>query len=66
MVRACGKNGWVPDGQKGVDGGIMLRAGTRETEVGLDGWCGGCLGQQRNDWRLRERSEGGEPWYMCN
>ena len=23
--------------------------GTRETEVRLDGWCEGCLGQKRND-----------------
>ena len=33
------------------------RAGTWETEVGLGGWCEGGLGQQRNDWRLREGSE---------
>ena len=26
-------------GQKGVDGGSKLRAGTRETDVRLDGWC---------------------------
>ena len=36
-------------------------AGTRETEVGLDGWCEGGLGQQRSDGgggaSLRERSE---------
>ena len=25
------------------------RAGTRETEIRLDGWCEGGLGQQRND-----------------
>ena len=25
------------------------RAGTRETEVRLDGWCEGGLGQQKND-----------------
>ena len=34
---------------------------TRETEVRLDGWCEGCLGQQNNDgvgWAsLHERSE---------
>ena len=39
----------------------MLRAGTRETEVGLDGWCEGGLGQQRNDGggsaSKREKSE---------
>ena len=27
----------------------MSTADTRETEVGLDGWCEGGLGQQRND-----------------
>ena len=40
---------WPQYGQKGVDGGSKWRAGTRETEVGLDGWCEGGLGQQRND-----------------
>ena len=35
--------------QKGVDGGSKWIAGTRETEVRLDGWCEGGLGQQRND-----------------
>ena len=29
MVWASGKNGWVPYGQKGVDGGSKWRAGTR-------------------------------------
>ena len=33
-------------GQKGVDGGSKWSAGTRETEVGLDGLCEGGLGQQ--------------------
>ena len=47
MVWACGKNGSVPYGQKGVDGGRKRRAGTRETEVRLDG-CEDGLGQQRN------------------
>ena len=32
---AGGKNGCVPYGQKGVDGGRKWRAGTRETEVRL-------------------------------
>ena len=27
----------------------VIRAGTRKTEVRLDGWCKGGLGQQRND-----------------
>ena len=31
-------------GQKGVDGGSKWRTDTRETEVRLDGWCGGGLG----------------------
>ena len=61
MVWACGKNGLVPYGEKGVDGGNKWRAGTRETEVGLDGWCKGGLGQQRNDGggcaSMRKRSE---------
>ena len=39
MVWACRNNGWVPFGQKGVDGRSQWRAGTRETEVRLDGWC---------------------------
>ena len=43
---------WVPYGQKGVDGGRKWRAGTRETEVRLEGWCEGGLGQQRNDGRF--------------
>ena len=33
----------------GVYGGSKRSAGTRETEVRLDGWCEGGLGQQRND-----------------
>ena len=49
MVWACGKNGRVQYGQKGVDGGSKWRAGTRETEVRLEGWCDGGLGQDRND-----------------
>ena len=49
MVWACGKNGRVPYGQKGFDGGSKWRAGTRATEVRLDGWCEGGLGQHRND-----------------
>ena len=32
-----------------VDGGSKWRASTRETEVGLDGWCEGSFGQQRSD-----------------
>ena len=44
MVLACGQYG-----QMGVDGGSKWRAGSRETEVRLDGWCEGGLGQQRND-----------------
>ena len=50
----------LPYGQKGVDGGSKRRAGTRETQVRLDGWCEGGLGQQRNDGggcaSMRERS----------
>ena len=61
MVWACGKNRPVPYGQNGVDGGSKWRAGTRETEVRLDGWCEGGLVQQRNDCEgcatMRERSE---------
>ena len=37
MVLAYGKNGRVSFGQKGFDGGSKWRAGTRETEVRLDG-----------------------------
>ena len=61
MVWACGKNEGVPYGQKGVEGGSKWRAGTRETEVRLDGLCEGGLGQQRNDGEgcstMHERSE---------
>ena len=35
--------------QKDVDGGSKWMAGTRETEVRLDGRCEGGLGQQKND-----------------
>ena len=45
----------------GVDGGSKWRAGTRYTEVRLDGWCEGRLGHQRNDGggctTMREKSE---------
>ena len=38
-----------------------MRAGTRKTEVRLDGWCEGSLGQQTNDdgdcASMRDRSE---------
>ena len=44
MVWACGKNGCVPYGQKGVDGRSEWGTGTRETEVKLDGWCDSCVG----------------------
>ena len=49
MVWACGKNGWLPYGQKGVDGRSQWGTGTRETEVRLDGWYAGGLRQHRND-----------------
>ena len=35
--------------QIGVDGGSKWMAGTRQTEVRLDGWCEDGLGQQKND-----------------
>ena len=47
MVWACGKNGCVPYGQKGVDGRRKWMTGMRETEVRLDGWCeGGLIGNR--------------------
>ena len=46
MVWACGKNGRVLYGQKGVDGRSVWRGCTRNTEVRLDGWYEGGLGQQ--------------------
>ena len=49
MVWACGKNGLVSHIQKGVDGGSKRRVGTRQTEIRLDGWCKGVLGQHMND-----------------
>ena len=61
MVWACGKNGRVKYGQKGIDGRSHWRTGARETEVRLVGWCEGGLRQQRNYGRgsptMRERSE---------
>ena len=59
---------WI---QKGVDGGSKCRAGTRETDVRLEGWGESGLGQQRNDdggLRVNARKIGksGEPWYICN
>ena len=71
MVWACGTNGRVSYGQKGVDGGSKRRAGTRETEVRLYGWCEGGLGQQTNDGggcaSMRGKiGKSGEPWYICN
>ena len=45
---------------EGCDGGSKWREGTRETEVRLDGWCEGSLGQQRKNGggcaSIRERS----------
>ena len=44
-----GKIGWSVTigsyGRKSVDGESKWKAGTRETEVRLDGWCEGDLGQ---------------------
>ena len=55
------KNGRVSYGQKGVDGGSKWRAGTRETEARLNGWCEADLEQLRNDGggctSMRERLE---------
>ena len=36
----------VPYGQKGVDGRSQWRTGKRETEIRLDGWCEGSLGNR--------------------
>ena len=44
VVSARGENGRTPYCWKCVDGGCKWRAGTRETEVSLDGWCEGGLG----------------------
>ena len=44
VVSARGENGRAPYGWKCVDGGCKWRAGTRETELSLDGWCEGGLG----------------------
>ena len=42
----------------------------RGIKLRLGGQCEGGPGQQRNDGggcvSLRERSESGEPWYICN
>ena len=46
MVWACGKNGVVPYGQKGVDGRSQWRTGTREAEDRLNGWREGGLGNR--------------------
>ena len=60
----------MPYGQKGVDGQSQWWAGTRETEVRLDGWCVGGLRQQRNDGggcvtMHKKVGKSGEPWYIC-
>ena len=61
MVWACRKNGWLPYGQKSVDGRSQWGTGMRETEVRMDGWCEGGIRQQRNDGggcaTMRERPE---------
>ena len=44
-------------------------AGTKKTEVRLNGWCEGGLGKQRNDGvnaRRVEIGKSGEPWYISN
>ena len=42
-----------------------MGVGERETEVGLDGWCGGCLGQRGGCTTVREGSEGVESPGAC-
>ena len=68
IVWACGKNGWVPYGQKDVDGVSKWRAGTRDTEVRLDGRWTWATEEWR--WRLRDNEreigKSGEPWYIYN
>ena len=70
MVWACGKNGWLPYGQKGVDGRSQWEMGARQTKVSLDGWCEVALGKKECRWRLRDNArttrKRGEPWYICN
>ena len=43
-------------------------AGTRETDVRLDGWCEGGLGQKRNDGGgcATMIRKSGESRYICN
>ena len=65
MVWACGMNGRVPYGQKGVDGRSQWGTSTKETEVRPDGWREGGLRQQRND-NARKIGKSGEPWYRYN
>ena len=47
-------------------GGMPVRI--KKTEVSLDGWCDGGLGQQRNDGggcaSIKKKPESGEPWYI--
>ena len=38
------------------------RAGTRETEVRLDGWCEGGCRQQRNEWTPRQCAKDRKVW----
>ena len=62
---------WKGVGQKGVDGVSKWRLGSIKTEIRLDGWCEGGLGQQRNDCggcaSMREKiGKSGEPCYICN
>ena len=48
----------------------VLMAGMKETEVRLDRWCEGGLGQQRNDGgscvNARKIRNCGDPLYICN
>ena len=49
MCWAREENGRVPYSWKSVDGGCKYRESTGQTEVMLDGWCEGDLGQQTDD-----------------
>ena len=57
---------------RSVDGRSKWRAGTRETEVGLDGLCEGMWPWAIDEWRWRLRvsarkiGKSGEPWYICH
>ena len=59
MVWACGKNGWVPYGQNGFDGGSRVRDRPRL------GWMDGVKVALGNRGMTVEAGKRGGPWCTC-